>query len=427
MVSVSSPFKNILSFGAVSGGNTFCTKAFAAAVEACAGEGGGTVYVPAGTYLTGPVHLKSNITLYLEAGARVVFAGEQKDYTVVFSRWEGVEQKTYSPMIFGEKVENVTITGRGVLDGRGDYWWTLFREKKLAYPRPRFIVFQDSRDIAIENIKLINAPSWTVNPIRCENITIHNVTIKNPPDSPNTDGINPESCKNVHIANCHIDVGDDCIAVKSGTEENSLNIPCANITITNCTMLHGHGGVVIGSEMSGGIRNVVISNCIFEGTDRGIRIKSRRGRGGIVEDIRVSNLVMTKVICPFIINLFYHCGPGGKDRDVQDKNPQAVTEKTPVIRDIHYNNISARQVKAAAGFIYGLPEKPVANISFNNVSVTMTGETEPGYPAMMNDLEPMKQKGFFCCHGRNVQFSNMSISGQEGPEFMLSDLKNCRN
>src|SRR5690554_1911337 len=421
MVSVSSPFKNILSFGAVSGGNTFCTKAFAAAVEACAGEGGGTVYVPAGTYLTGPVHLKSNITLYLEAGARVVFAGEQKDYPVVFSRWEGVDQKTYSPMIFGEKVENVTITGRGVLDGRGDYWWTLFREKKLAYPRPRFIVFQDSRDIAIENIKLINAPSWTVNPIRCENITIHNVTIKNPPDSPNTDGINPESCKNVHIANCHIDVGDDCIAVKSGTEENSLNIPCANITITNCTMIHGHGGVVIGSEMSGGIRNVVISNCIFEGTDRGIRIKSRRGRGGIVEDLRVSNIIMKGVMTPFVMNMYYHCGEGGKEPEVWDKNPHPVNEKTPVFRRIHFSDITVREATAAAGFLYGLPEQPVEEISFQNVSVHLAEGAEPGLPAMMCHLEPMKNQGFYCNNVKNLAFRQVKVSGHEGPAFTLEN------
>ena len=193
------------------------------------------------------------------------------------------------------------------MDGRGAAWWQRFREGTLCHPRPRLISFADCRNVLIEGVTLTRSPSWTINPVRCENVVIDKVTIVNPADSPNTDGINPDSCRNVRIANCHIDVGDDCIAIKSGTEAEAADrrAPCENIAITNCTMVHGHGGVVIGSEMAGGVRNVVIANCIFESTDRGIRLKSRRGRGGIVEDVRVTNVIMTGVLCPFTVNLYY--------------------------------------------------------------------------------------------------------------------------
>lgn len=303
---------SIKNFGAVEGGEKLCTSAFNAAVEACAQAGGGTVCVPAGSYLTGPIHMGSNMTLYLEAGARVLFVRNKEEYPLVHTRWEGAECQVYSPLIYGKNLQNVTVTGRGVLEGQGSYWWDLQRADKLEYPRPRFISFECCTNVVIEGITLLNSPAWTVNPIQCENVTIDKISIKNPPDSPNTDGINPDSCKNVHISNCHVDVGDDCITLKSGTEDCAVKIPCENITVTNCTMVHGHGGVVIGSEMSGGVRNVVISNCVFEGTDRGIRIKSRRGRGGVVEDIRVNNIIMKEVICPFVMKLFYYCGPGGE-------------------------------------------------------------------------------------------------------------------
>lgn len=410
---------NIVDFGAVPDGKTLASGAFAAAVQSCVAAGGGTVYVPAGIFLSGPIRLQSNITLHLDAGAKLLFSQDPKDYPVVDSRWEGENCAVYSPLIYGKGLENVAVTGRGVLDGQGEPWWKWHREKSLAYPRPRFICFEDSNNILIEGIKLINSPAWTINPINCENLTITSVTIKNPADSPNTDGINPESCKNVHISNCHIDVGDDCIAIKSGTEKCRDKIACENITITNCTMVHGHGGVVIGSEMSGGIRNVVISNCVFEGTDRGIRLKSRRGRGGVVEDIRVNNIIMKRLICPFVLNLYYFCGPGGKEKVVWDKNPYPVTEATPVFRRIHFSNITAREITAAAGFMYGLPEMPLEEITFDNVSVHLAEDGVPDTPAMMSNLEPMKQRGFFCCNAKNVTFNNVKVSGHIGVAYQI--------
>jgi polygalacturonase len=423
---------DITQFGAVGDGKVLNTGKIAEAVSACGDAGGGTVYVPAGTFLTGAVILKSNVNLYLESGAVLSFSNDVNEYPVVESSWEGVKREVYASCIYAENAENVSLTGHGTLQGNGRFWWDLFRRKENLYPRPKLVSFDSCKHVLISGVKMENSPSWTVNPILCEDVTVHNISILNPADSPNTDGIDPESCRNVRISDCHIDVGDDCIAIKAGTEDTAERVPCENISITNCTMIHGHGGVVLGSEMSGDIRNVTVSNCVFEGTDRGIRLKSRRGRGGIVEDIRVSNIVMKGVICPFIANLYYFCGPRGKDKYVYDKNPYPVTEETPAFRRIHFSNITALEVSAAAGFLYGLAEMFVEDVTFNHISVHMAENAEPGMPAMMSELEPMKQRGFYCSNVRDIRFNDVIVSNHEGPAFYVENgediaVKDCRS
>lgn len=415
---------NIKDYGAVDGGTILCTDAISKAVEECEKNGGGKIYIPAGKYLTGPIFLKSNMNLYLESGAVLVFSDNPEDYPVVVSRWEGVKRDCYASCINAYNAENISITGRGVIDGNGANWWKIFRAKENKYPRPKLIAPYECNNVLIEGVKLQNSPSWTINTILCENVTVDKITINNPSDSPNTDGIDPESCNNVHISNCHIDVGDDCIAVKAGTEDTEIKVPCTNITITNCTMVHGHGGVVLGSEMSGGIVNVTISNCVFEGTDRGIRLKSRRGRGGCVEDVRVSNIVMNKVLCPFIANLYYFCGPKGDDKYVWDKNPYPITEETPAFRRLHFSNITAKNVSASAGYFYGLAEMYVEDIAMDNVYISMDDDAVPAKPAMLAGIEDMKQKGFFIANSKNFVFSNVTVSGADGPAFEIESSDN---
>lgn len=415
---------SITDFGAVSGGEVLCTKAFQKAIEACKQNGGGSVVVPAGHYLTGPIKFYSHIHLYIEAGARVAFVQDAKEYPVVDARWEGKECEAYASLLYGDDLENVTISGQGVLDGQGSYWWQLKRDKELAYPRPKFVSFMHSKNIRIEGVSFENSPSWTINPIDCENVTIEKITINNPGGSPNTDGINPDSCRYVHIANCHISVGDDCITIKSGIEESDFRIPCEHITVTNCTMERGHGGVVIGSEMSGDIRNVVISNCIFNGTDRGIRFKSRRGRGGVVEDVQFSHIIMDNVICPFVFNLYYYYGQNSSvihDDRVKDVDYYEKSETTPVFRHIHMSHIVAKNVTGAAGFIYGLQESPIEDMTFDHVQIRMTKSEKKKKPAMMHGVEPMTSKGFYCKHGKNISFHHVTIEGHEGEPFIISD------
>jgi polygalacturonase len=413
---------NAADFGAVGDGRTLNTSAFQAAIEACRQAGGGTVYIPSGCYVTGSLMMCDNLTLDLDAGATLLGSENPSDYPVIESRWEGTDQKTYAPLIGGQRLTNVAVVGRGRVDGRGAGWWQAHRKKELAYPRPRLISLVNCANVLIRDITATQSPSWTINPVWCENVTVDHVTIVNPPDSPNTDGINPDSCRNVHISNCHVDVGDDCVTIKSGTENNAqgLQAPCENITITNCTMVHGHGGVVIGSETSGGVRNVAISNCVFVGTDRGIRMKSRRGRGGAVEDIRVTNIVMQDVLCPIIMNLYYACGAWGNQENA-DKRPHPVTEGTPRFRRIHLSHITAREVKYAAAFLYGLPEMPMEDISLSDISISMSPEAQAGYPDMADDMELMQRAGLYIRNGRRVHLHNVEVSGQAGPAFMLMD------
>lgn len=419
----SSSTYDIKNFGAVDDAKTINTSMIAKAINTCATNGGGTVYVPAGVFLTGAIILKSNVHLFLDAGAVLSFCHDVNEYPVVQSRWEGVRRDVYASCIYAENEENISLTGYGTLEGNGGVWWESFRNEELSYPRPKLVSFDHCNHIYISGVKMKNSPSWTVNPICCENITVKSITIINPANSPNTDGINPESCRNVRISDSYIDVGDDCIAIKSGTEDTVERVPCENITITNCTMIHGHGGIVIGSEMSGDIRNVTVSNCVFEGTDRGIRLKSRRGRGGVIEDIRISNIVMKDVICPFILNLYYYFGPRGNDKFVYDKNPYPITAETPIFRRIHFSNITAREVSAAAGFLYGLAEMYVEDITFNEISIAMKENAKAALPAMMAGLEPMKQRGFYCSNVSDIRFNHVTVSNHEGPAFYVENGK----
>jgi polygalacturonase len=278
--------------------------------------------------------------------------------------------------------------------------------------------------VLIEGVTLTNSPAWTLNPLACDEVNIRGIIIRNPPDSPNTDGINPDSCRNVHVSDCHIDVGDDCVTIKSGSEEDGRrqHRACENITITNCTMIHGHGGVVIGSEMTGGVRNVAISNCTFVGTDRGIRIKSRRGRGGVVEDLRVSNIVMDQVLCPIVINLFYGCGAWGELK-VTDQSPQPVTDRTPRFRRLRYSNITARRVKYSAAYVIGLPEMFVEDVAFNDVSVYLDPDnTEAGQSAMAPGQPDLCRAGFVLRNVARARLNNVQVFDQIGDAISV---KNC--
>jgi polygalacturonase len=415
---------NVREHGAAGDGRTLETRALQSAIDACRAQGRGMVYFPAGRYRTGSLILRDDIHLHLDAGATIFGSENPGDFPILENRWEGAQQATHASLLTAQNAKNITVSGRGRIDGQGAVWWQRHKEKALTYPRPRLISFADCESVLIEGVTLVNSPSWTINPVRCFNLSVRGVTIINPEDSPNTDGINPDSCRNVRISDCYVSAGDDCITLKAGSEEEhpDRRAPCRDITIVNCTLSHGHGGIVIGSEMNGGVQNVVISNCVFTGTDRGIRLKSRRGRGGTVEDIRASNLVMTDVLCPFTMNLYYGCGAWG-DPVVSDKGPQPRNEGTPRFRRIHLSHITARGVKYTAGFFYGLPEMPAEEISLSEISVSLAAETEGGYPEMADGLERMQQAGFFLRNIRGLTLENIEVDGQSGPAFRLVDIE----
>ncbi|OAM87167.1 glycoside hydrolase family 28 protein [Termitidicoccus mucosus] len=412
-------FYNIRDHGATGDGTTLDTAAFARAIDAAAAAGGGTVYVPPGRYHTGSIRLKSHITLYMEAGATILGSVNPDDYPPAENIWREGDgghgrASAISSLIYAEDAENITITGRGTIDGQGQLWWKRVEWRnpakyklpaltdyqkaeaaKLSRDRPHMIRMLRCRDILIENVNLQNSAGWTVHPMLCDFVRVAGISITNDPDaSHNTDGINPESCGNVRISNCRIDTGDDCVTLKSGKDAAGRRIgkPTENVTITNCVMYHGHGGVVIGSEMSGGVRNVTVTNCVFQGTDNGIRIKSQRGRGGVVEGLAVGNIVMQDVPTPFIITTFYTGSDTADDR-------HAVDEGTPRYRNFMFSNISARGARIA-GAITGLREMPIENIVFSNVRIQAAG-------------------GFTCTNTRDITFLDTIIDTNSGPALTL--------
>jgi polygalacturonase len=251
----------------------------------------------------------------------------------------------------------------------------------------------ECRNVLIEGVSFSNPPFWTIMPAFSDNITITGITIENPGNSPNTDGIDPSSCRNVRISDCHITVGDDCIVIKSGRDEDGREAgkPTENITITNCTMLEGHGGVVIGSEMSGGVKRISISNCVFEGTDIGIRIKTMRGRGGVVEDVRVSNVTMYNIVNEgILITLRY-----------QPAKPEPLSERTPAVRNVHLSNINIREAQRPVA-IYGLEERAVSQVSFN-------------------DIRSFSKKGILLENASDISFHDMKMEITGGSPLEAKD------
>lgn len=354
-----------------------------AAVDACARAGGGMVAVPEGDWFSGAIHLKSHVKLQLEEGAVIHFSGKYEDYLpVVFTRWEGTECYNYSPLIYAKDCTDIAVTGKGVLEGNGAAWWHWKKLQQraaedLAYAewngrkpekrrygteedalRPSFIQFINCRDVLLEDFTVKDGPQWTLHPVYCENVTIRGVSVFT--EGPNTDGLNPDSCRNVLVEKCTFSTGDDCIAINSGLNEDGwrVNRPCENIEIRGCHMTGGHGGVVIGSAISGGVRNIYMHDCQISGTMQGIRLKSMRGRGGYVHDVRIENMEINDVSDQAIqINMFYEYST------VMPKS-----QEPSDFDGIHISNV--RGGGAAVGIeIKGLPEHKLKNISLENIKL----------------------------------------------------------
>ncbi len=416
---------SITEFDAVGDGVTDNSKAFADAIEHVASEGGGKVVVPRGLWMTGPIRMKSNINLHVEDGAVVRFSDDFDDYPLVSTSFEGLDTYRCISPIYAKELENIAFTGNGVFDGNGDAWrpvkkfkmtdiqWenlinsggVLSDDGKMWYPsekskkgdsrdnfnvpdltskeaheevkdflRPVMVSIKGCKRVLLDGPTFQNSPAWNIHPLMSEDVTIRNLTVRNPWYSQNGDGLDIESCKNVVIYNNSFDVGDDAICFKSGKNEDGRkrDMPTENVIVKNNIVYHGHGGFVVGSEMSGGVKNVHVSNCTFMGTDTGLRFKSTRGRGGVVENIYISNIDMIDIPTePIRFNLFY----GGKapimdDGETSAPSPEGaeaepVTEETPSFRNIFMKNIRANAEENAA-FFMGLPEMNLQNVHLEN-------------------------------------------------------------
>lgn len=435
---------NICDFGAVGNGTANNTQAFSKAIEKCSKDKGGKLIVPPGKYLTGPLRLKSDMALHLEKDAIILFSDNFDDYPPVKSRWEGVECFGYSPCLHGENLQNVSITGPGIIDGQGRAWWKEFKKRQQGpkeplsprdkefvklntgidlsdcggggissfFFRPPLIQFNSCSNVLLEGFTARNSPFWNTHLLYCKNVTIKNTTFQNPADGVNGDGLDIDSSSGVQILDCDFDVNDDCLVFKAGIGADGMRVnkPCENVIVKNCKMLRGHGSVVMGSETAAGIRNIEISDCIFNGTDRGIRLKSRRGRAGGVENLTLNNITMNGVGCPIVMNLFYECGARPEEIEyLSDRNPKPLTNTTPYIRNIKITNVTANSAQSAAALFLGLPESPIENVLFENVKITMAKDGKPGRPAMAFGMKEMKGQGLIADFVKNFIQQNTHI------------------
>ena len=417
---------SIYQYGAVPDGNTLNTESINTAIDAANKKGGAVVLVPAGLWLTGPIVLKSNVNLHLAAGATLLFTKDKNQYPLVEANWEGLPQMRNQSPISATGATNIAITGKGIIDGNGDAWRAVKKDKltesqwkklvasggvlsddqKTWYPseqyvkgskmpanpgllspgndrefyagikdflRPNLVLLTRCKYILLEGVTFQNSPAWCLHPLMSEHLTVRNVFVKNPWYAQNGDGIDAESCKNVLIENSIFDVGDDALCMKSGrdAEGRKRDMPIENVVIRGCTVYSSHGGFVIGSEMSGGAKNIYVSNCTFIGADIGLRFKTTRGRGGVVENIFIKDIYMKDIPAEAILFDMYYMAKDpvvltGEKRELPTVEFKPVDETTPVFKNFHISNVYCNGAEKGI-FVRGLPEMHVKNIVLENM------------------------------------------------------------
>lgn len=449
---------SIADFGGVGDGLVLNTGAFERAIGSLSKQGGGTLTVPAGIWLTGPIQMKSNINLHLDSGALIQFSGDYELYPLMILDTKGEKRVITTSPIYGTDLENVAITGQGIIDGagdawrpvkkgkltegqwkslvrsggvlneNGDMWWPsqkamdgdklvskLVAQKSLdlsayesahEYLRPVLLKLVNCRKILLEGVTFQNSPNWHLNPTLCRDVTLRNITVRSLWTAQNSDAVDIESCRDVVIRDSMFDVGDDAICLKSGIDEvgRRIGVPTENVLVENCIVFHAHGGFTVGSEMSGGVRNVRVNNCVFMGTDIGLRFKSTRGRGGVVENIRISNIRMVNIPGEAIsFSMFY----GGKAplEDTNDGNVErsipVADETTPQFKDIHMDNIIVQKAKIAMR-VRGLAEMPLRNLTLKNASLSA-------------------DEGIECLNVEGIRLENVAVFNKSGPTVTLAD------
>lgn len=437
---------SLADYGAVGDGVTLNTTAFSDALGELSSKGGGRLVVPAGIWLTGPIALPSCTELHLEADAIIVFSSDQDLYPIIDTNFEGLDVRRCLSPIHAEGAHDIAITGKGIIDGNGDAWREVKKRKvgsdqwksivgkggvlsddgsvwfpdegykkaratagSLNYPdpsldeeeiktflRPVMVSFRECERVLLKGVTFQNSPAWNLHPLWCKDVIIKNITVRNPHYSANGDGIDIDACENVLLTGSSFDVGDDAICIKSGKDADGRRHArkCRNLTISDCTVYHGHGGFVIGSEMSGGVEDILVKDCRFIGTDVGLRFKSTRGRGGLVKNIRCENIYMKDIVSYGVIFNLYYAGVAASDMAEGEAVPAVeVDETTPEFRDMQFSNIVCSGA-AQAIYINGLPEMPVSGISFRDSKFTA-------------------DKGCELHYSENITFDNVTVNGEK--------------
>lgn len=398
-----------------------------------------------GEYMTGPLTVSSDTEIEFEEGAVLKFIADFDRYEPVYTRWEGVQCWCMHPCLFITGASNVRIHGKGVIDGNGASWWRTASERRnssngpeselekkfaalnpgyedqpgggggrqVQFLRPPLVQIHRSCDVTIEDVKITNSPFWTVHPVFSDRLTLRNLVIENPADAPNTDGIDIESSTNVTVDSCFVHVGDDGIALKSGSGKSGIEdaAPTSNVRITNCTVKAAHGGAVIGSETAAGISNIEVSDCLFDGTDRGIRIKSRRGRGGVLHDLVFRNLTMRNNLCPLVVNMFYRCGCS--DMSCFSLEPQPVSAETPSLYGLTIENCTGLDSRSSAAMIVGLPESRLKDVKIRNCFFSVAkDELRPVCESdMFLGLPDIEERGMRIRFVDGLELENVHVEG----------------
>jgi polygalacturonase len=423
---------DVRSCGARGDGIADDTAALQAAIASC--PAGGTVLLPKGKWLSGPLFLKSDVDICLARGAWLLGHRDIDRWPVLpgvlddgaggppayLGSWEGQPADCHAAILTGIGVSSVRLHGEGCIDANSsfDTWWR--PDARFRAWRPRTVFLVRCQSIGLSGLTMRNSPSWTVHPLSCRDIRCVDLRIEQPAAAPNTDGINPESCEDVLIAGVHFSTGDDCIALKSGKAwiAERGGGPTRRVTIANCRMERGHGAVVIGSEMAGGVYDVIARDCLFEGTDRGLRIKTRRDRGAraIVDGVRLQNVRMLGVGTPFVVNSFY-CPPGRPDQLSGDLEPgtHAPAGSVPALRNVVVTDVDCERVAHSAGYVLGLPERPLENLAIGNYRVRFDPHAEAGCPDMGPSFVPALHAGLYVCNVRGLALERIDIEGARGP------------
>lgn len=454
---------NLLEYGGNPDGISLNTDAFEKAMTDLSGKGGGKLIVPKGVWFTGPIVFRSNINLHLEKGALILFSPDFNLYPIIETVFEGLDTHRCQSPISGRNLENIAITGEGTINGYGEAWRPLKKEKVTErhwknviksggvvrednywfpsesslkgfeisdmnvppkdlsdeqlnkirdFLRPVMVSFAECKNVYLNGVLFENSPAWNIHPLMCENVIIDGILVRNPSYSQNGDGIDLESCVNSIIVNSVFDVGDDAICIKSGKDEDGRRRarPTENLIVDNCKVFHGHGGFIVGSEMSGGVRNISVKNCQFLGTDVGLRFKSNRGRGGVVENIYISDIYMYNIVTEsFLFDLYYGGKSASESLEDGDSMPveeelPAVTDETPMFRNIFVENLVSRNARRALLF-NGLPEMNISNIRLKNAFITA-------------------KIGAEIAESSDIVFENVTIIPDDGPAYLLNNVKN---
>ena len=421
---------NVRRFGALGDGVHDDTAAIQAAINTCPKKG--RVLIPAGRYHVLPLFLKSHIRVEIQKGAELLLDTDRTHFPILpgmtrstdemadlnLGSWEGNPLDMFAAFVNGVHVKDAVIYGEGVLDGQADKsdWWQHHRTKRGAW-RPRMLFLNRCEDVTIQGLSFRNSPAWNLQPYFSRDLKFLNIHVTAPADSPNTDGFDPESCQHILLAGTHFSLGDDCIAIKAGKlyMGQTYRTPCSDLEISHCLMENGHGGMTCGSEMAGGVNKVYLHDCLMRNTDRGLRIKTRRGRGeqGVIDDIVFENVVMERVGTPYVVNCLYFCDPDGKTEYVQSREKQPVDERTPRIGRIAFRNVTATDV-TCAGYFLGLPERPIEQVEMENVSITCAPDAAPMAPAMACGVEKVSRKGVVAINVDRIVMKNVTITGQDG-------------